>query len=973
PLFNIYTTLNQLNIRQGYTLCFAPLCEFSSSRLSRLRVYDPNHIDKIEYTWNKHITTLQMLLEYIIKVFSLDSIERQRIHLFMDFDELDLTSNSEKLLTELDVTDLTLIEVAIIPPCSISVSHPNTSTSEMQCSVLASQNCTYDSQHDKSNECIELELQYTDQKQNLKKLVKIQFSPTTKIDDVIKKFLKTTNLDYIDSGNVSLVELRMGNQCLPAPLFHTYKTLDQLKIRQGYTLCFAPLRELSSPRLSRLRVYGPNHIGKIEYECNKRTTTLQMLLEYIIKMFSLDSIERQRIHLFTDFEELDLTSNSEKLLTELGVTDLTMISVQIVSSLSSSMIHVECTSTNGTFLFDIPHTTTIEMLRKEAEQRFTDYCLCDFTLFDRTKVKINLSESNRTLLSLGINSGQTIYASCRLISYNSGLSTADDPNKRVPRASSLISKYQPDDVGNITKTSTMESTRTEVSVNNNNNTVDDSTKNIEFLKKNEPFTASKIPFRSIVSDDNEPTPCLVDFKIKSGNIITASTIAETPPRPVSDNNRISTSFVPSRYLYTRKFHSMPVGLSNPGNTCYMNSGLQCLAHAKPLTQFFLDDLTKDVSDGDICKDTEWNQFYTIGTVTGAYADLLRNLWLTEKNINLYSSFRPTHLKEIIGVQAARFATWDQQDAQEFMTFLLDEIHRELKENNPNNSNTIIEELFFGKIESAITCLECQHEEKTINLISFLPLPLTQQGRKFMVTFIAKYRNNDVACVNVHENGQVKNLIEAFVESFSHRYFTNKIIAMANDEELDLEMPLNQLSTSDVILVEKGDFASSNQFNRFNRSVKKLTLESCLREFCSLERLEDAWPCQQEKCKKYTKATKQLQFYSLPSILIIQLKRFSHENGLRQKVDTFIDYPINGLDLSSFILSSEKIIYDLFAVSKHMGSIYGDHYIACARHETNGKSEWYKFDDSYVSSMCYETDIVSADAYLLFYIKREKLK
>ncbi|CAM2699554.1 unnamed protein product [Rotaria socialis] len=824
---------------------------------------------------------------------------------------------------------------------------------------------------------IELKIHYEDHQQGLKSENYILCSSTDTIRDVIKKFLKTADLDYIDSGNVSLVELRMGNQRLPAPLFNIYTTLNQLNIRQGYTLCFAPLCEFSSSRLSRLRVYGPNHIDKIEYTWNKHITTLQMLLEYIIKVFSLDSIERQRIHLFMDFEELDLVSNSEKLLTELGVTDLTMIFVQIVSSLSSSMIHVECTSTNRTYLFDIPHTTTIEMLRKQVEQRFTDYCLCDFTVFDRTNVKINLSEPNRTLLSLGINSGQTIYASCRLISSNRGFSTVDSPNKRVPRSSALISKYQPDDVGSIIKTSTMESTRTEVSVNNNNsnnnNTVDDSTKNTEFLKKNRPFATSQIPFRSIVSDDNEPIQRLVDFKNKSGNIITASTITETPPRPVIESNRSSTSFVPSRYLDTRQFPLMPVGLSNLGNTCYMNSALQCLAHAKPLTQFFLDDLVKDVFDGDTCMDTGWNQFYTIGTMTGAYADLLRNLWLTEKNINPYSSFRPTHLKEIIGVQAPRFATWDQQDAQEFMTFLLDEIHRELKEKNPNNSNTIIEELFFGKIESAITCLECQHKEKTINPISFLPLPLAQQGRKFMVTFIAKYRNNDVTCVNVHENGQVKNLIEAFVESFSHRYFNNNIIAMANDEELDLEMPLNQLSTSDVILVEKGDFASSNPFNRFNRSVKKLTLESCLREFCSLERLEDSWSCQQEKCKKYTKATKQLQLYSLPSILIIQLKRFSHENGLRQKVDTFVDYPINGLDLSSFLLSSEKIIYDLFAVSKHMGSIYGGHYIACARHETNGKSEWYKFDDSYVSSMCYETDIVSADAYLLFYIKREKPK
>ncbi|CAF4373263.1 unnamed protein product [Adineta steineri] len=83
--------------------------------------------------------------------------------------------------------------------------------------------------------------------------------------------------------------------------------------------------------------------------------------------------------------------------------------------------------------------------------------------------------------------------------------------------------------------------------------------------------------------------------------------------------------------------------------------------------------------------------------------------------------------------------------------------------------------------------------------------------------------------------------------------------------------------------------------------------------------------------------------------------------------------MEGLDLSSFLLSREEAIYDLFAVTKHTGSIYGGHYIAIAKHEANGSSLWYKFDDSYVSSFFYTNDIVSDDAYLLFYMRKDKSK
>ena len=57
----------------------------------------------------------------------------------------------------------------------------------------------------------------------------------------------------------------------------------------------------------------------------------------------------------------------------------------------------------------------------------------------------------------------------------------------------------------------------------------------------------------------------------------------------------------------------------------------------------------------------------------------------------------------------------------------------------------------------------------------------------------------------------------------------------------------------------------------------------------------------------------------------------------------------------------------------MGSIYGGHYTAYARHTKYNKTAWYKFDDSSVTlvkEQDYEYDIVTRHAYLLFYIKRD---
>jgi ubiquitin carboxyl-terminal hydrolase 8 len=131
------------------------------------------------------------------------------------------------------------------------------------------------------------------------------------------------------------------------------------------------------------------------------------------------------------------------------------------------------------------------------------------------------------------------------------------------------------------------------------------------------------------------------------------------------------------------------------------------------------------------------------------------------------------------------------------------------------------------------------------------------------------------------------------------------------------------------------------------SSHRCSLTDCLEFFRRREKVsgEDKWYC--PHCKQLREASKQLEIWKLPRILLIHLKRFSFKGLWRQKLNTDVSFPISALNVNNYVAGPDMPgNYDLYAVSNHTGDLNGGHYTAYCRNPFNRK--WYTFDDKDVS-------------------------
>jgi ubiquitin carboxyl-terminal hydrolase 4/11 len=155
-------------------------------------------------------------------------------------------------------------------------------------------------------------------------------------------------------------------------------------------------------------------------------------------------------------------------------------------------------------------------------------------------------------------------------------------------------------------------------------------------------------------------------------------------------------------------------------------------------------------------------------------------------------------------------------------------------------------------------------------------------------------------------------------------------------------------------------------SRDARRKKGISLDDCFEETSKEEILteENAWYC--DRCKEHRLASKKLEVWTVPDILVVHLKRFSGNRTFRDKIDLLVDFPTEALDLHGKVEvdDGKELIYDLFAVDNHYGGLGGGHYTAFAKNFYD--DVWYEFNDSSVSK---RDAVCTPAAYLLFYRRR----
>jgi ubiquitin carboxyl-terminal hydrolase 2/21 len=279
---------------------------------------------------------------------------------------------------------------------------------------------------------------------------------------------------------------------------------------------------------------------------------------------------------------------------------------------------------------------------------------------------------------------------------------------------------------------------------------------------------------------------------------------------------------------------------------------------------------------------------TKGRMALAFADLLAKA--RPESVRARGSVSPQTIRQLVGRYASHFSEYMQHDCQEFLRYFLDSLSEDLYTKDRARPDTLSDAIY-----NRLNALDQSRYMWNLHL----------------------HRQSSV--VVDYFGGQLESKIVCSVCGGTSRTF---------DPVLDISLPLP--SSSD----------SSSQ------TVGEVHLQDCLEEYTREEMLDGV---QCDRCGKRTPCAKSLRVMRRPHVLILHLKRFRYTEYSREKLNTAVAYPLQGLDLRPYMSTESShtadATYDLYSVVHHVGSLSGGHYTATCLSHSDG--HWYDMNDEEV--------------------------
>jgi len=358
------------------------------------------------------------------------------------------------------------------------------------------------------------------------------------------------------------------------------------------------------------------------------------------------------------------------------------------------------------------------------------------------------------------------------------------------------------------------------------------------------------------------------------------------------------------------------GLRNMGNTCFMNAGLQCIAHIEPLAQYFLQrSFEKDSSlqlEQGKSSSTGVTNSGSKGELTNSFTALLQELWhgnakksgQQSKNI-LPKRFHNTFKK----LRPFLFEDEEQQDVQEFIGFCLEGLNEDLNR--------------VAQVPSNPTDVQMQEDERLGNeqgddfAAALSWYRHLEREKSFLIDLLQGQQRSSVTC---QQCGYMSRKFEPFMHI-----------------SIPVEKTMSCITDGISKYLEEEDLSGDEQ-----------------------------WYC--EKCKTKVDAKKKIELWFLPPVLILHLKRF---DASLTKIDKRLHMNVNGFDLSTCCSKPQKdgAVYDVSCVANHQGAYGSGHYTATCRVGSPSSGTWHRYDDEDVSELKDSRGVATKQAYVVFLVRQ----